>query len=56
MFWIIALILVFGMIVLGQIHELFQSMKTSEFEIVRKIYWVIVVGVWVTVIVWLMKI
>ena len=55
MFWVIALILVFGMIIIGQVYELFQSMKTSEFEIIRKFYWVLVVGIWVTAIVWLIN-
>jgi len=53
MFWIIFIILIFGMGVIGIIVDIFEQMKDSEYEIVRIAYWVGVIAVFALLFSWL---
>jgi hypothetical protein len=55
MFWIFALFLVAGMIILSSIYEVFQSMKESQYEAIRVIYWAIVTGVFIWMLIAMFK-
>ena len=53
MFWIVFAIVIIIACVAAWIADFFQQMKTSEFEIVRVIYWLLVTAFWITALVWL---
>jgi hypothetical protein len=55
MFWIIFIIILFFIWVGTSILEFFEQMKESEYEIIRIIYWIFVVGVWVSLLIWVLN-
>ena len=55
MFWIIFIIILFFIWVGTSILEFFEQMKESEYEIIRIIYWIFVVGVWVSLLIWVLS-
>jgi len=55
MFWTLFVFFILIGCVFAYIFDLFEQMKTSEYEIVRIIYWILVVSFWVYVLVWLIN-
>jgi hypothetical protein len=55
MFWILFIFFILIAAVLGYIFEFFEQMKTSEYEIVRIIYWIFVVTVWIAILYWIIN-
>jgi Kef-type K+ transport system membrane component KefB len=55
MFWIVFIIILFFIWLGASILEFFEQMKESEYEIVRIIYWVFVVGVWLSTLIWVLS-
>jgi len=55
MFWIIFVIILFFIWLGTSILEFFEQMKESEYEIVRAFYWIMVVGLWISAIVWVLS-
>ena len=55
MFWIIFIIILFFIWLGTSILEFFEQMKESEYEIVRAFYWIMVVGLWISAIVWVLS-
>ena len=55
MFWIIFVIILFFIWLGTSILEFFEQMKESEYEIVRAFYWIMVIGLWISAIVWVLN-
>jgi hypothetical protein len=53
MFWILFIIVLIIGCSLAWLVDFFQQMKTSEYEIVRVIYWFLATAFWVLVLIWL---
>jgi len=55
MFWFLFIFFILVGCVLAYIADFFEQMKTSEYEIVRIIYWIFVVCIWGFILVWLIN-
>ena len=55
MFWILFMVFIFIGCAISWVVEFFQQMKESEYEIVRAFYWIMVVGLWISAIVWVLN-
>jgi hypothetical protein len=55
MFWFLFGFFILIAALIGFVSEFFEQMKTSEYEIVRIIYWIFVIVVWVSIFIWLIN-
>jgi hypothetical protein len=55
MFWFLFIFFILVAAGIGMVFEFFEQMKESEYEIVRILYWVLVVSFWVYVFIWLIN-
>ena len=53
MFWVLFVIVVIIGCSLAWLVDLFQQMKTSEYEAVRIAYWFLVTAFWILILIWL---
>jgi hypothetical protein len=55
MFWFLFIFFILVAAGIGFVADFFEQMKESEYEIVRIIYWILVVSFWVYIFVWLIN-
>ena len=55
MFWFLFIFFILIAAGIGFVVDFFEQMKESEYEIVRIIYWVLVVSFWVYIFIWLIN-
>jgi uncharacterized membrane protein len=55
MFWFLFIFFILIASLIGFVADFFEQMKESEYEIVRIIYWILVVSFWVYVLIWLIN-
>jgi hypothetical protein len=53
MFWFLFAVVILMGCAVAWLAEFFQQMKTSEYEIIRVIYWFLVTMFWISILVWL---
>ena len=53
MFWILFIIVLIIGCSLAYIADLFEQMKTSEYEFVRVAYWILITVFWITILIWM---
>lgn len=53
MFWVLFAIVILVGCAISWLADLFQQMKNSEFEIIRVIYWVLVIATWISILIWI---
>jgi uncharacterized membrane protein len=52
MFWFLFAVVILIGCMIAWIAESLEQMKTSEYEIVRVIYWFLITAFWITILVW----
>jgi hypothetical protein len=55
MFWFLFIFFILIFAGIGMVFEFFEQMKESEYEIVRIIYWILLVSFWVYIFVWIIN-
>jgi hypothetical protein len=55
MFWFLFIFFILIAASIGFVADFFEQMKESEYELVRIIYWILVVSFWVYIFVWLIN-
>jgi hypothetical protein len=53
MFWFLFIVFILIGCVIAYFVDLFEQMKTSEYEIVRAIYWILVVAIFIFLFNWI---